>query len=516
MFKSRNQLPDVPRHHSGDRRFDGRNEASGGSDQKQSVVSVAGWTMCARFLSQATQFALFLVAARVLMPAEFGVFAIVQAVFAFLVIVARAGWTEFILSWRGDDRAISETIGLALLAGNLLFVVGFLSSWPAASLTNSQTIGDLVKIMSAWVVFTPVGAAYIGIIIRRGDARAAALIEIASDTIALILGAVTLLAGWGVIGLAISKFGRSLSYATLATFVAAWRHGIHFTGKYTKEIFDVSAQIFYSGAIHFVSGNAGTLLVGAFLGPAGAGFYRAAERITGAVAELVFEPFRMLIWIIFRGAVRDTHDLDEVRHVISRKSSELFPVLIAVVCPVFVGLAIVADDATSLLLGAEWAEAANIVAILAVASIVTMPTVATIPLLTLSEKIRKLPPYQIVNAAAAVVALVVLAPFGIFGAALAKVVSNIVTLGTTLFLQWRHANAHWGKVVVDAGPVYSGLAALICAVLATRIFLGDMATNAGPAWPIINLGAQVMAGGVAYLGILLLLRPGFLIRFRSF
>jgi O-antigen/teichoic acid export membrane protein len=48
-------------------------------DRTRKVLAAGAWTMVERVVSQAAQFVIFIVAARVLGPAEFGVFALISA-----------------------------------------------------------------------------------------------------------------------------------------------------------------------------------------------------------------------------------------------------------------------------------------------------------------------------------------------------------------------------------------------------------------------------------------------------
>src|SRR5690606_7472514 len=86
------------------------------SNKPQNRASGAAWTVVARAISQAAQFALLVVGARFMGPIEFGVFSLVSATAVGLSLFAQAGWRDCVVSVEGDQlRAHVNT--LACISG---------------------------------------------------------------------------------------------------------------------------------------------------------------------------------------------------------------------------------------------------------------------------------------------------------------------------------------------------------------------------------------------------------------
>ena len=73
-----------------------------------------------RLVAQAAQFAVFIVAARILGPAEFGVFALASAVAFLFFRGAEAGWAPFIMSHDGDVSVPLQVLFIAIVTGILV------------------------------------------------------------------------------------------------------------------------------------------------------------------------------------------------------------------------------------------------------------------------------------------------------------------------------------------------------------------------------------------------------------
>ncbi|MGE0409762.1 MAG: hypothetical protein AB7P23_10955, partial [Amphiplicatus sp.] len=85
------------------------------ADDPETKRGSGRWVLASRVTVQASQLIIFLAAARFLTPAEFGVFALVQAYSVLLFLFAAAGWREFVMSWTGEERAVDQAITYAIL-----------------------------------------------------------------------------------------------------------------------------------------------------------------------------------------------------------------------------------------------------------------------------------------------------------------------------------------------------------------------------------------------------------------
>ena len=127
------------------------------------------WTVGERVIAQISQLVIFITAARILSPAEFGVFSLVSACAILLLRTSEAGWAPYIMSWQGDDTVPRQVLMIAILSG--LGAVprlgeampGQLNTW-AAGLFSTATepawaalgvsIGLIVAALAvAWLVF---------------------------------------------------------------------------------------------------------------------------------------------------------------------------------------------------------------------------------------------------------------------------------------------------------------------------------------------------------------------------
>ncbi len=470
-----------------------------------SMATAGGSTLVARIIAQGAQLALFLVAARVLAPAEFGVFSIAVAVYTFFFVIGAAGWNEFVLGWRGDERATTQAIAYAAMGGYLLSAIGVIIAAVTLLVFQAPAFSILILIFSGTLLLGPLTYALGGVLVRKGAVLHLSMVIIVAELLGLAAGIAGLMAGWSIIALGVAKIVMQVIHFVGVVIVAKQPIRLVLNGGYAAEIFEVSRSILSNRIISFISGNSSTFLIGAFLGMASVGYYRAAERVVSAVSEMLFEPMRLIAWMVFRQAADDAATPGEGRELLAQESRFFFPLLILCAAPVFVGLAIVSDDLVHVFLGEKWAPAASVVMVLAVAGLFYTPTIANEPLLTIAGKTKVLAPVALFNAASTATIFLVFTQFGLMAAAYARLGASAIVLITSLWIQGKHAGAAWWGAAKAAAPVYAGVIGLIIAVVFANLWLATQDIGV-----ISRLGLEVFVGAVAYFFMILLVRPSFL------
>lgn len=484
------------------------NEIPAAKDSRRSgrgVASAGGATLASRIVAQGAQLAIFIVAARVLTPTEFGLFALVGASSTLLFIVASAGWREFILGWGGSAKAVNQAITYSILSGYFLAALAIAIAGVTVVVFHALDVAWLSLIFSVCIFLAPIASAYGAILVRGGGVPALSLAGIISELAGLAAGVALLYADWGVLALAAAKLAAQAVNLALVIFFARWPLRLTLSGGFAAEIVEISREILAARVIAYASNNASTFIVGAFLGVASVGYFRAAERVVSAVSELVFEPLRLIAWVVFRKAADHADTPARVREELSREGGVFLPMLMLIAAPIFVGLAVVSPNVITVLLGDAWVPAAPVASILAISALLLTPSIANEPLLTVTGKIKALPPVSLLNAIIAIVALFAFTPFGMEAAAWARLGGCAVIMATSIWLQARYAEAPWLGTMKRAAPIYTALIALVGAVLAARAFLPLSGLSL-----VERLTVEVISGAAAYFAVILLVRPSYI------
>ncbi|MCT7375578.1 oligosaccharide flippase family protein [Chelativorans salis] len=484
------------------------NAVSSGAEPKRafrlSIPAIVGgglWALSAKLVSQIAQLSAFVIAARILTPTEFGFFAFSSAVAVFLVVLAEGGWAEFVMKSADGEGHLDQVTTISLASGLLFTVSGLSAAGILYGVFDKVWEASLLALFCCWILPSAMTTVYDGVLVHRGQLHRQAIIRIAAEAAGLALTVFGLLMGWNVFALVAGRLAMQLVILCGSILAVGWVRPAGPTRSVIREVLQFSKHVIANRLIVFSRSYSGTLAVGGFLGLAEAGYYRAAERIVAAFYELVGEPARTLAWIVFRRA-RDRENTEAGKEdAVRRAANMLFPTLLAVAAPVFLGLALVSDGFISLVLGEIWAPAAVVVSILSIKQLLLITGSMTEPLLSIKGNIRKLAPVGLANATVSVGLVVILAPFGLLPVAAGQVLAAVVAFGTMVWLQGRYGGLDWLGVVRGSGFVALAVAGMLVAVFALGQAL-DLSTL--PA--LATLGLQAAAGAAGYLLVLLLLK----------
>lgn len=460
-----------------------------------SIMADGIWITTAKIISQLTQIAAFLLAARVLSPAEFGLFAFASAIAVLLVVIAEGGWAEFIMKAGDDEDCFDQVATVSLVSGCLLTTAGLIAAGAFYLFTEDEAQSTLVALFSCWMLPAALTATYDGTLVARGQLRQRAVIRIVAEAIGLGTAAALLLLDGHAWALVISKIFCQLVLLLGAVYVVAHLPRLHLTRHMFACVMEFSRHIVGNRLVAFIGSYSGTLAVGSFLGIADAGYYRAAERVVAAISELLAEPTRSLSWIVFRSAQRQS---SVSGGAVARAGVRFILVLLAVAVPMYLGLMQISDAAVRLLLGDVWRPAAALIPFFCVRQILYLPGYINEPLLSVVGQLQRRLPVTLLNVAVSLLVIVAAAGFGLWQLALAQCFSAMFVLATVIRLQSKFAGLDWWEI--SKGVLLLIVPANLAMVAAvTMIRWQDLF----PELPWFGTAAlQAIIGAMIYAGVL--------------
>jgi len=466
-------------HFSGDNEMKAADAGQTKSSKPTGAISGGFWTVVERITAQTGQLIVFIAAARILGPADFGTFALVSAVAILMLRVSEFGWAQYIMSWDGDDTRPRQVLFVAILTGVAAAVVGLAATFILYLLGAGHSVLWLLALFSMWLIPATTSSTQKGIMIWQDRLKSSAAAETLGEIAGMVAALISLFSGFGVLALV---FGR-LTFQSVHLVVSFWTTRMApasgLKGADLRALLSFSWSLFLTRMVVNFRIYMATFLIGGFLGPAAVGYYRAAERLVGAVAEVVAVPSEVLAWSLFRRS-RDTNGGLQGFHA---QAQVFFKVLFALSVPVFIWVAVMGPELVATILGPEWLPAVPVVAILALARVIMLPGHATEAILSLAGQIRRLVPFSLIYLVIGLGLTFIGAQLGLRAVAVSQVLVSVVAAVVTVWLQTRYGQIRWTQVAKGcaslAGPAIGGLAALIAAKsLAKTLTDNDLASVA--------------------------------------
>ncbi|MCB1519300.1 MAG: oligosaccharide flippase family protein [Hyphomicrobiaceae bacterium] len=467
----------------------------------------------ARLARQLAQLAIFIVGARFLGPTEFGIYALVSAIAAIAVVVALAGFNSYILSVRGTPELLSEVLTIAFATGLAVALVGATAAGIVFKVTGQTTIPLLLLLFSIWILIAPIADAQAAILIRQGRLGAAAACEISGELFGIAIALWLLTAGVGAASLVFARIAAQCLQLSCYTFLTGQYPSLRVSKDVVKDVAYFSSTVLSARILGNIRDSFSTFIIGAFLGAASVGFFRASQRLLGSVHELLSEPARAITWLHLRKVTSPHGDPSGPAATadMQRALEWMVPLLLALAAPTYLGIAIMSEELLGLLLGDAWRPAAPVVTLLALASLLLAPAVFSEPMLGLTGKMRYMPRISLFNTVVAIALILPASQVDVIHVAWAQVASGFVIFATTIWLHTRVLGLDWRRIAarcIFLLPVLLGMAVL-------ALIVRDEAIARGAA-PFVTLLVTAIPAALLYLtGVAVLRARDFPVLIRS-
>lgn len=450
------------------------------------LVRGIAWTGGARWLTQMVSWAVTLLVARLLSPADYGLVGMATVYIGLAAIVTEFGLGSAIVALRDlDDDHLGQLGSLAMMIGLGACAISALVAPLLSAFYETPALTPVVMVLSTLFIVDSLRTIPVAVMTRALRFRDLALLDAGK---ALVSAAVTLsfaLAGFGywalVLGILVSS--------GIATVTAAVMSPLRFARPRMATIestLGFSTRLLVARLSWFGYSNADFIVAGRILGQAALGSYTYAWTL----ATLPGEKLMSMLWRVTPAMFAAAkHDIAGLR----RYFLMLTEALALAACPAAIGMAMVAGDFVPLVLGAQWTGAVVPLQLLALYAGFQATTALLPHVLHVTNQVS-------LDSRTGIAALIVLPPAFYFGgqqwgtagiAAMWLIVYPFILVPmyrrvlVTLELSARtYFQSLW--------PALQGAAALVVAVFAVRLLLPDT-------WPrAIHLAVRIAAGAAAY------------------
>ncbi|MGR6912913.1 oligosaccharide flippase family protein [[Actinomadura] parvosata] len=405
------------------------------------------WSLLGNLVMKAGSFGMSLILARLLVPEDFGVFAIALAATQFVIYINDAGVIAATVQWRGRLEEIASTATVvAILSSCALYGIFWVIAPFYASLAGSEDATWVIRILMATNVVYGLTAVRSAALMRRFEqdklawANLAGFVANASVSITLAAN------GAGAYSFAWGQLSGGVLTGVLVVALARIKIELGFDRVQAVRLLRFGLPLCVSLGIEGLLLNVDSVIVGDALGPVWLGFYLLAFNISSWVPGLIGTAVRYVALPSFSRLAEEGGPAlrDGVRQAV--------PLLAGMVLPIAVLMGTLAPAVVEFLYGADWLPAAQVLRFLAIVMAVRMLTLLITDILAALGRTKATMWVNLSWAVALVPALMAGARLdGIQGAAVAHAVIAVVVALPLLTVALHRSG-------VPVAPVGAGLA----------------------------------------------------------
>lgn len=264
----------------------------------------------ARSLQQISTLAITLLAARFLLPSQYGVYSLGIVFIVLVQTMTYTGFYQFILTSREDDRDVLSTcfwliVGLVSLASALLALAAYPLEW----LFDARPLGNVLLALALVQPLASIGAWSSAALLRRGETTLNFAIMFAQNLVALVGGCALLWLWHSIYALVAFRWLRVLAGAVLFAVLAKDRPALVFRRDLAVRATAFSGGLYGSRLLNFLARYAADLLLGALHSPAAVGLYRFGNRVATGATDVFNQPMASFAATQFGAAARQDRDL---------------------------------------------------------------------------------------------------------------------------------------------------------------------------------------------------------------
>ncbi len=444
-----------------------------------------------RFAGVALQVLGALVIARLLAPAEFGLFGIASSVIAISGSLREFGVTSYLIRLDTIDRtalgrALAFTMSVSLAAGAAIF----LARHAIAAFFHAPELAPLIAVLCLNFALVPPSIGATAVMHRHLRFGALNLMQLGTTLLTIAATLAMAASGLGPLSLAL---GQVLQAALLLTALALWdwRSVLVlpvFTGMGAMLRFGSFAAL--ASLANELGGYVTSLILGRLLGPTAVGLY---DRGNGLFVSLANDVVGAIGHVLFVGLSRLRDDAAAFTRLLLHALRNLT----AIAWPGFLLIATLAHPLMAVMFGPAWQASVPVLQILCLSGLLTSGTLLYYHSIVAIGATGRILAIELAGQGTRVLAILALAGFGIIGAAWASVLAMAALL--LLYLAAMRRTLHTRRR--DILPIYAESLAI---ALVTATPAGLLMLLAPPGLPdIILLALGGTLGLVTWLGTIL-------------
>jgi O-antigen/teichoic acid export membrane protein len=316
------------------------------------------WTLLDTWGSQFLALIVFVLLARLLTQVDFGLVAFASIFVTFAGLLVDQGLGDAVIQRPTlTRRQLDTAFWASMVTGVIIALIAIVLAIPIASVLGQPQLQPIIQVLSVTFILSGLASIQTDLLRREMAFGSLAVRRLASVGVGGIVGVGMALGGFGAWSLVGQQVASAMASVVMLWAVTPWRPSRQFSRQDFGELFGFGIRVVGGDVLNFISRNTDNLLVGVFLGVVPLGFYAVAYRILDTSQTLLVNAARKLIFPTFS---RLQHDPERIRRAYSRINRASS----ALTLPGYIGLALVAQEATVTLFGSKWAESGPVAAVL--------------------------------------------------------------------------------------------------------------------------------------------------------
>lgn len=454
------------------------------SVSRTTVIKSLIWKLLERGSVQVVTFVVTIVLARILLPEDYGLIALVLVFVNVSNVIVDGGLNMALVQKKDADNVDFSTIFYtSLLLATILYLLLYIFSGSIAGFYGKSELIPVIRVLGISLFFYAISSIQKAFLSRNLLFKKLFYSSLGAVLVSGILGIWMAKLGYGVWALVAQNLSVQVVTTIIMWFTVAWRPQLVFSFDRFKGLFNFGWKIFASNFLINIFVNVRSLIIGKVYNASALGYFDRGKQFPALIIENINASIQAVLFPVLSGEQDNVQAVKAmVRRSIKMSAFIIFPLVI--------GLAAVAKPLVLALLTEKWMGAVPYIQIFCMAYLLMPMQVANIQAIQALGYSGKTLKIEVIKKVIELIILVITVPLSVQAIAWGIVIYNAICL----FINSKPNKDLLGYGVLeqiqDITPILA--VALLMGGIAYSVLLFNLT-------PRVTLCIQFVVGVAAYL-----------------
>lgn len=417
------------------------------SELKDKTVTGVFWSAVDRFSAQGIQFVFSILIARLLLPEDYGVIAMLNIFLAVSQNFIDSGFGAALI--RKNDRTetdFSTVFYFNIIVAFLIYIALFFASPYIADFYETPVLRSITRVVALNLIITSFSGIHNSKLSIDVDFKSRAKISLLSSVVSGIVALYMAKNGFGVWALVAQSLCSSIVWTILLWYFVRWKPLFQFSWESFRNLFSFGSKLLTSAVLNTIYSNLSTIIIGKFFSSSSLGLYSKANSLAQFPSVNITNVIQNVAFPVLSKIQDETQKLKAIYVKFMR-------IMAFIIFPLMLGLAAVSQSFVSVVLTEKWVGAVPYIQVLCF-SLMWYP-IHAINLSILSVKGRSdyFLKLEIYKKVLGVVILAITVPMGIMAMCYGMVISSVLSLFINTYYTKKLIDYGFGAQIIDLLPI---------------------------------------------------------------
>ncbi|MEC3880155.1 lipopolysaccharide biosynthesis protein [Parapedobacter sp. 10938] len=410
------------------------------------TISGLFWTFSQQFSVKAINFVVQIVLARILLPEDFGLIAMLSVFMAIGSTLMDSGLTSSLIRTKeADEQDFSTVFYMNLVASLLVYLLIFVSAPFIALFFNQPLLEDIVRVYTLTFVIRAFSQVQNTRLTKAMNFKLQMTIQIPSVIIGGGIGILLAYRGMGVWALVWMNIVQAILSSLQLWLRSGWTPKFIFNMEKLRYHFNFGYKLTLSGLLNTIFTNVYNLVIGKYFSAAQLGYYNRADTLRMFPVLNLSSALNKVTYPMFASIQDDNVKLRKAYQILMQQ-------VLYWLAPVMALLIVLAEPLFRFILTEKWLPAVPYFQLLCLSGVLYPIHAYNLNILNVKGRSDLFLRLEIIKKAIIAVGIICAVPFGIYGLLYFQLVSTVLAYFINTHYSGRMINYSTGRQFLDIIP----------------------------------------------------------------